>query len=408
MCMLAVCAIIFTGCKKESPSEQPTLPNFIKGIELPLLTEVFSTGDPVTIKGSGFTKSDVIAFRAGAKSASDVKATVTEVTESYIKFSTPAGLTAGKSSIILKRDGLEQVIGSISTEGELADAKLYSLFEVYDSQTGANMTQTVSEVSKATGKTTTLSTIKNEDILYSDVTIGKVIYGSSENIFEIQSFNIESKVSKKFSIDNASDNENDDFYLVVINQKLHALVQIGDNLKLIEINTTTGAQTTVIDFGSLKGLYKGTEFYIDNLIYSGKTNSIISFISVDNEPHLMSMNLTTKTVVVGDKIISNNEYASYSLLEISGDIYIIQSSSHYSSEINIETIGIYMGDIENGKLGEKIKEFTSDTYRRILYDKKDDLLYIYSNSYFDTYSFTTSESKHINCDKELGDLVLIR
>lgn len=102
----------FTACKDET-NENETNP--IEDIVLPSNDTPILAGKSVTIHGKGFTQSDEIWLKVTSKATSntDLQASVTEVTATFITFTVPASLN-GTFEIVLRRDSKSYSLGSLS------------------------------------------------------------------------------------------------------------------------------------------------------------------------------------------------------------------------------------------------------------------------------------------------------
>lgn len=225
---------LVTGCKKESTPEN----KLVEGVELPPLTEQFAEGSPITVKGSGFTQTDQIAFRTPTKASTDIVAEITAVGATQITFIVPPGLTAGENPIILKRGGIEQVLGSVSI-AETPDAKLYGFGWP---ENGENCV--VYSIDKSTGAQTEVKTLDDGQDMSSSVVIGRVAYGVNFPK-RIGSFNFDTKSYK--DLGEVANLE----CLGVIDGKLHIIISNQGSISLSQMNTETGALTIVADFGKV-------------------------------------------------------------------------------------------------------------------------------------------------------------
>lgn len=226
---------LVTGCKKESTPET----KLVEGIELPPLTEQFAEGSPITVKGSGFTEADQIAFRTQTKASTDVTAEITAVGATQITFIVPSGLTVGENPIVLKRGGIEQVLGSVSI-AETPDAKLYG----FGWNDGSENCVAYS-IDKVTGSLTEVKTLAVGQDMSSSVAIGRVAYGVNFPK-KIGSFNFDTKTYKDLgSVANIE-------CLGVIDGKLHIITSTDGAISLSQVNTETGALTLVADFGKVE------------------------------------------------------------------------------------------------------------------------------------------------------------
>lgn len=229
---------LVTGCKKESTPET----KLIEGIELPPMTEQFAEGSPITVKGSGFTETDQIAFRTQTKASTDVTAEITSVGATQITFIVPSGLTAGENRIVLKRGGIEQVLGSVSIT-ETPDAKLYG-FGWPDNDNPDDENCTIYQIDRTTGVPTVLHTLADGQDMSSSVAIGRVAYGVNFPK-KIGSFNFDTKTYKDLgAVANIE-------CLGVIDGKLHFIASNDGAISLSQVNTETGALTLVADFGKV-------------------------------------------------------------------------------------------------------------------------------------------------------------
>ena len=408
----AILALCFTSCSKDDDNNvTPDAP--IAGVELPESdpTNPTAAGSPVTIKGKGFTKASEIWFRVAARSTSDVKATVTAFTQTSITFTAPD--VEGSQSIVLKQDGKEQVLGEMFLAKELADAKLYSFRSEYDENYNPKPL-VISEINKTTGELTQIITSTELKSLFNIVAIGETVYGISEDIETgIAWFNTETKESGVIA-------ESLDFScLGVINGKLHALILSNDNnLLLSEINTETGAITEKANFGALQiAGYNELDVDSDVFTYNSKLNAIcitVGGYSTTTDEFVCpvaSLYLETKQMTFS-KTLLGDDFDNY-FFERAGEIYINQSE-YREDVVNGETVQsgsstIYKLNQTDLTLGDKITEFSDQIGWELIYDVKDDILYLEgSNNYFDTYSFATKESKRINTTDKIGSFVMIR
>lgn len=388
--------------------EIPTPKDMITEIEVPALTEKFAEGDLITIKGKGFIKTDVIAFRAATKSESDVVATVTEATDSHIIFSVTEGLAEGATGIVLKRDDKEQVLGSVTIIAkELADAKLYKFVSTYDGPSE------LFEINKTTGVSTKVDAKGlNSGEIHKVVVIGKIAYSVSYGPEKesIMAFDFNTNTAKVFDVPK----ESCETMLFNKDNKLYALVSSDGTsevatVSIVEINTTTGAHTTVYDLGSLSTVLDKTVAIasVDDVCYDPTTKTVLGVGYYETEDvynsFFLSIDLASKKYNV--KEAESEGYAS--VFTRKNEVYV--SSVIYDEVTYTENSEIYSFDAKTLTVGAKIVEFKDQGAYSCLYDVKDDLFYTGgSGDFIDTYSFATKESKRITSDNELRALFLVR
>ena len=414
--LFAIALMAFTvGCEKSD--DTPTPPSIIDGIELPVSNPDSPTfaGSPVTIKGKGFTAESEIWLRVAVKSGEDVKATVTAFTETSITFTTPD--VEGSQSVVLKQDGKEQVLGEmfLAKAKELADAKFYSFRNEYN-ETNEAATQVVSEINKTTGELTQIKTLTELQSLINVVAIDKTVYGISDSgTTGVVWFNTDTKASGVIA------ESLDSPILGAINGKLHALILSNENLSLVKINTETGATTEKANFGAFQiAGYDETDVYSEAFTYNSKSNTIYiqaegySTTTEESVYPVVSLDLESKKILSSTTLIGGDggDYEYY-FFERDEEIYINQSE-YREDIVGEETVDsgsstIYKLNQTDLTFGDKITEYSDQIGWDLIYDEKDDILYLDgSNNYFDTYSFATKESKRINTTDEIGSFVMIR
>lgn len=290
-------AMTLFSCSKDNNGTETEKP--IKDIELPSAETPVKSGDPVTIKGVGFTAQSEIWLRAVVKAKAeaatgDVKATVIEATATYLKFAAPTSVS-GAQSIVLKQSGKEQVLGTLQFEAAppvppipptpATEEHLYTV-----------MAGSVYEIAEGTAiKIHTLA--DGVDMLGAVGVGGKIYYNTidmeTEEISSLKSYDFTTAKETTVAADWA---KNGGRAIGVIDGKLHGVkFDATKGLSLVTI-ADNGTEALVSEFANT------TEADIDEMdvIFEYDAVTKVIILSGDSEDGTIcvALDLTAKTVVV--------------------------------------------------------------------------------------------------------------
>lgn len=381
---------LFTGCKKESTPET----KLVEGIEFPPLTEQFAEGSPITVKGSGFTQADQIAFRTPTKASTDVTAEIAEVGATQITFIVPSGLTAGENPIVLKRGGIEQVLGSVSI-AKTPDAVLYGFGWP---ENGENCV--VYAIDKVTGAQTEVKTLADGQDMSSSVAIGSVAYGINFPK-KIGSFNFDTKTYKDLgAVANLE-------CLGVIDGKLHIITSTDGAISLSQVNTETGTLTLVADFGKVENAEIFENTGDAPFTYDAKNKTILMLgwwrdqAPAKDYSQPITLNIDKKSIALLPRFTEAGKSWSEFFAKGEQICVTVQSGEQYD---------IYK---LNGKyeLDQKLKTITEYCFGW-QYDTKADMMFsVYEkdpNHGLCSFDFKTSTLKIMQKNASIDNVVLVR
>lgn len=279
------------SCQKDNGVNENENP--VKNIELPSAETPVKSGEPVTIKGVGFTTQSEIWLRAVAKAkaeaaAGDVKATIIEATATYLKFSAPTSVS-GAQSIVLKQSGKEHTLGTLQFEAQPTSTTKEHLYTIMDGS--------VYEISD--GKATKIYTLADGTDMFGAVSIGnKIFYNTydkeTEKVSLLKSYDFATTKESTVAADWA---KNGGRAIGVIDGKLHGVkFNATKGLSLVTI-ADNGAETLVCEFAGTKEA--NSDDY--NMIFEYDAASKVIILSGrDGKDNTLSiaLDLTAKTAVV--------------------------------------------------------------------------------------------------------------
>lgn len=284
-------AMTLFSCSKDNNDTENENP--VKDIELPSTQTPVKSGEPVTIKGVGFTAQSEIWLRAAAKSkaAGDIQATVIEATATYLKFSTPDNVE-GAQSIILKQAGKEHTLGTLQFEAAPVVPPTPTTKEyLYTIMAGS-----VYEI--ADGKAAKTYTLADEADMLGAVSVGsKTYYNTIDPETEkVSALKLYDFVAAKESTVAADWKKNGGKAIGVVDGKLHGVkFNAAKELSLVSI-TDSGSETVVAEFAGTK------EMDIDemDMIFECDTVAKVIILSGDSDEGTISiaLDLTAKTATV--------------------------------------------------------------------------------------------------------------
>jgi YD repeat-containing protein len=228
----------------------------IAGLQLPSSSSEnpIKAGATVTIQGTGFNSSSEIWLRAtpATKNEGDVKAKVTEVTESGISFEIPIGVS-GEKGLILKQDGKEYALGSLV----LKQVKKRITKQTF-SYGGENREVYEFVYDEATGRLKTMKT-QWEDYKFKYDDTGQLIS-------EIVTWDIESTSTRKFTHETGKitvvtedDDEDESEIILTLNNK----GQVTHQKETYTYDGETDIYNTDYEYDVLGNVTKVTEGYTE-------------------------------------------------------------------------------------------------------------------------------------------------
>lgn len=395
--LLGLGLVALTGCKKDST------PALVESPTLPPATESFAPGASVAVWGTGFTAVDEIWFRAQTEDESDTQAEIVLLTDNELIFTVPQ-VSAGEHTVILKRDGREMNLGTITVAEVTLYVKLYGIGRInvqddpHESDTEMDTDAEDSdvdtdnavlwEIDKTTGEMTELVQLPvesdNEEWWRLPVVVRvngnvycykKIETGDSER-FDLYRVNLSSKTLDKVG-QLKDNNETENYYLCVIDSRLHALIEkeseAGTFYSLVSIDPNTAAQTVVADFGSLHqalNIPTSVSAGLDDsetetlFCYDATTRSLILSIFKDTETDDWQL---VKLDIAGQKIIPGEQFngdACFTLFSKDGAV----CGAFYNKGLNsvdfrsINTESLTAGDLLGSAATENNEAFYGETW----------------------------------------------
>lgn len=395
--MMLVTTVTLTSCKKDEPTTNALIRDVVV---VPPLTEQFSEGSSITIKGLGFTQTDEIVFRTQTKVSADVVAVITEVGTTQITFIVPSGLTTGETPIVIKRGGIEQILCSVYI-AETPDAKLYGFSWGHPGYRQCTSYQ----IDLKTGVLTAIKTLADYQNMYSPVAIGHVAYGISggaDDSNRIVSFDFDTKIYKEV-VKVVARIES----LGIIDGTPHIITSNKGVLSLSQVNTQTGDLTLITDFGKLEN---SEDFYSQNdypFTYDAKNRTILGlgyWSSNGNQP--ITLNIDKKSSSLLPRFPEADKMWCGFFAKGDQMCVATRRTLNYSEEYSIYTLNTKY------ELDKKIAT-TTVVCLDWKYDAKTDIMYSISfgnGSSGDLYSFDfkTSAFKLMQEHVDVQDLVLVR
>lgn len=304
--LLAGAILAFASCSKNDDPLTAELP--IKGLELPDVETPVKAGEPVTIKGEGFTKQSEIWLRAVTRAAAEgIKTEIVEVASTYIKFVAPDSVS-GEQTVVLKQDGKEHNLGTLTfeaaaqtpddpedpdtpddpdTPSEPAKEQLY--VAITSEEEGADIVYAVID-----GELEKVYTLAPGMFMWGAVTLGTKVYYHTEDI-ETEEQNalkyydfsqgVETEIAKQWFDEGIA--------IGIIDGKLHG-VKVGDagTLSLVTI-ADDGTETLVAEFSEV--LPAEEEFLEEDNVfeYDAATRTVIlsGWFEKPNEPGELAVSI---------------------------------------------------------------------------------------------------------------------
>ncbi|WP_251621387.1 hypothetical protein [Odoribacter lunatus] len=285
--LLAGAILAFASCSKNDDELS------IKGLEFPEVETPVKAGEPVTIKGEGFTEQSEIWLRAVTRAAAEeIKTEIVEVASTYIKFVAPDSV-AGKQTIVLKQDGKERDLGTLTFEAatQTPDAKEQLYVAMTSEEEGADIVYAVID-----GELEKVYTLAPGMFMWGAVTLGTKVYYNTEdleteeqNALKYYDFSqgVETEIAKQWFDEGIA--------IGIIDGKLHGVkAKAGDAGTLLLVTIADdGTETLVAEFSEV--LPAEEEFWeVDNIFeYDAATRTVIlsGWFEKPNEPGELAVSI---------------------------------------------------------------------------------------------------------------------
>ena len=284
--LLAGAILAFASCSKNDDPLTAELP--IKGLELPETETPVKAGEPVTIKGEGFTEQSEIWLRAVTRAAAEeIKTEIVEVASTYIKFVAPDSVS-GEQTVVLKQDGKERDLGTLTfTPSEPAKERLY--VAMTSEEEDADIVYAVID-----GELEKVYTLAPGMFMWGAVTFGTKVYYHTEDL-ETE----EQNALKYYDFSQGAEMEiakqwfDEGIAIGIIDGKLHGVkADDAGTLSLVTI-ADNGTETLVVKFPEV--LPAEEEFFeVDNIFeYDAATRTVIlsGWFEKPNEPGELAVSI---------------------------------------------------------------------------------------------------------------------
>lgn len=381
----------FTACKDET-NENETNP--IEDIVLPSNDTPILAGKSVTIHGKGFTQSDEIWLKVTSKATSntDLQASVTEVTATFITFTVPTSLN-GTFEIILRRNGKSYSLGSLCFQAY--QPKFYTF--CYD-----DGIDELAEIDIETGnliwhglKIFNYGT-NSRGYVFDDISNELITFGD-DNDWVINRLDIKTKGVITLYLKNLQGAENLDDIIRSNDNKYYTFCYDDNKNELAEIDIETGNLIwnglIIPNYGSNSRGY----------VFDDSRNEFITF-GDDNDWVLNRLNMKTKKVITLylknlqgaqnlDNIIKSNDNKFYT--------FCYDDNISELAEIDIETGNLIWN-------GLKIPNYGSNSRGYVFDDTRNEFISLsYNNGWvLNRLNMKTKEVITLNLKNPQGDINL--